>query len=153
MLSLGKRGNKNSNLCLLVLFIVGMLIGLFIFLNVQKGCQLTPEINSRSCDVYSNTEQSVKEEIIVAKGMSQFAAPCSNDFECIKVDMPPCGCNAGGKATAILKSKYDVYQKYAKQYSTKVVCAQYISDDPSCSKKVVAACVSNTCVLINLGNK
>lgn len=73
---------------------------------------------------------------------------CTSDSDCISVKADCCGCNQGGKAKAINKGKYVIYETSLQcndDINNKIFCAQVISGDPSCS--AVPKCVSNKCTL------
>lgn len=137
----------------IILFLFGAVGGFLIIYKCQENCLL----GISSSETILKHEQKATDHTslgkIVADGPEQFAKPCTNNSECIKVDLPPCGCNAGGRATAILKSKQRDFMKYTNRHSSKVLCTQQISNDPTCKKGVVAACVDNRCVLVETNGK
>lgn len=71
---------------------------------------------------------------------------CSADSDCVPVRADCCGCNAGGKATAI-NSKF-IFEWNDKCKKTEpVMCPAVMSNDPSCFGTV--KCVNNICEMIN----
>lgn len=68
---------------------------------------------------------------------------CKVDTDCVSVQADACGCNAGGKATAVNKSFTDEW----KDKFPPLMCAQIISDDWTCVD-AQPKCVKNTCELV-----
>jgi hypothetical protein len=71
---------------------------------------------------------------------------CNQDSDCIKVEGGCCGCNWGGKATAINKNFEQEWEDKLLDECREIMCPAVISDDPSCFKE--PKCVNNKCVLV-----
>ncbi len=125
---------------LVVLFLLGVLAGIGLFSSCQNKCY---NISNTSGDIH-------REVNVLVKGPKEFATPCKRDVECIRIDLPPCGCSAGGRATAILGTKKAVFTKYMNRRSPKMLCTQNISNDPTCGSNVTAACINNHCALVRV---
>lgn len=68
---------------------------------------------------------------------------CKQDSDCALVQDGPCGCRAGGKQKAILKSKK---QSHLNSLRRDVFCPAVISKHTSCAAKK-ARCYNGQCIL------
>lgn len=75
---------------------------------------------------------------------------CDIDADCVPVRADCCGCNAGGKATAINK-KYILEWNSGCNQAEPVMCPAVMSSDLSCFG--VPKCANNKCEIINAENK
>ena len=71
---------------------------------------------------------------------------CRKDADCALVADDCCGCTAGGKQRAIPLKNRDAYQRDLRKRCEGTLCAEVISDDPSC-KAASAKCEEGRCVL------
>ncbi len=69
---------------------------------------------------------------------------CSQNSDCIMVNADRCGCNGGGKATAINR-RY--VQEWNNQFPKGVMCLAVMSNDKSCIG-TIPQCINNQCQLI-----
>lgn len=70
---------------------------------------------------------------------------CSVDEDCILINTDCCGCNSGGKNTAINKAFQQDWRNYLSCETKSVVCPAVMSNDPSCSENATAACIQEKC--------
>src|SRR5688572_23933439 len=69
---------------------------------------------------------------------------CKSDDDCVLFAADCCGCNQGGKQSAINKKFAAELNKAKQQSCSTTVCMQMISNDPSC-KATGAACLNGSC--------
>lgn len=70
--------------------------------------------------------------------------------DCVRVDAGYCGCNEGGKATAINKKYVEKWQKqWQVEGEPMVFCSQVMSTDPTCT--MVPRCIEKRCQLLEKG--
>ncbi|HEU4731581.1 MAG TPA: hypothetical protein VFT22_26985 [Kofleriaceae bacterium] len=67
---------------------------------------------------------------------TEIADSCASADDCTLVDAC-CGCNAGGKQLAIRKDAVAGFQASREQRCGNVMCAQMISNDPSCDAEAI----------------
>jgi hypothetical protein len=70
---------------------------------------------------------------------------CATDDDCALAPAGCCGCSEGGQNRALSKSALGAWEAARTGRCTEVVCAQGMSDDPTCSAS--ARCVEGTCRL------
>jgi hypothetical protein len=73
------------------------------------------------------------------------AADCKVDHDCALVVDDCCPCSQGGKQRSIPKKEKDTYEKARKKRCAGTVCAEMMSDDPSCTQ--VPFCGAGICEL------
>jgi hypothetical protein len=61
---------------------------------------------------------------------------CTTADDCTLVDSC-CGCNAGGKKLAIRKDAVAAFESSHEQRCGQLMCAQFISQDPSCDAEAI----------------
>ena len=76
-----------------------------------------------------------------------FARGCTQDSECESVRADICGCNAGGKARAVIKWKKQIYLQKLRDSNKNIMCTQVLSNDKSCSAVPICSKQLKTCVL------
>jgi hypothetical protein len=72
-------------------------------------------------------------------------AHCTSADECTLVEAC-CGCNAGGRRVAIRQDAVAQYDATREQRCGETMCAQVISNDPSCHAE--AGCENGSCVVL-----
>jgi len=73
------------------------------------------------------------------------AEKCQRDADCALVADDCCPCTAGGKQKAMARKHVDAYEKTRAQRCAGTMCAEMMSQDPSCSE--VAVCEGGSCKL------
>jgi len=71
---------------------------------------------------------------------------CLQDSGCTLVKADCCGCNAGGKRTAINKLYLDYWEQRLDMSCRDTVCTAVISNDISCSAE--ARCIKGKCAVM-----
>lgn len=74
------------------------------------------------------------------------ANDCKRASDCVLVPLDCCGCNQGGRQTAIARAKRQEHAA-AQARCKDQMCMQMLSNDPSCS--MAAGCVEGRCALVN----
>src|SRR5262245_7964438 len=80
-------------------------------------------------------------------GPAQALTACKTDGDCELVDEGCCGCTAGGKRIAVLKGHAP------KRNCEDVMCAQVMSNDPSCFGIARAYCKAGVCAITNANDQ
>lgn len=80
-----------------------------------------------------------------ASGARQAASHCKKDADCVVVPDDCCSCSEGGKQHAVARSARDAYEKERQKRCAGTMCAQMMSQDPSCAQQAV--CRAGSCTL------
>gem|GEM_PF-1970392 len=103
----------------------------------NEGYQVPVKLNSLLLKIDELKENLIANENILNE--------CKTDFDCAKVDASCCGCNEGGKATAISKTFLNYWQLNQQINCKGQMCAQVMSSDKSCVQE--QKCTNNLCGL------
>ena len=139
---------------MLISLVASIFATIFMFVAKPKGANSTNdtlEIINESVGQLENSQNIAHNDKYVVYN-DDFAKGCKENSDCIKVQADACGCNQGGKARAILKTKQSAYSVVLDSKKEGVACVQVISDDRSCKGKPVCDKTLHTCVL-SLDNK
>lgn len=60
---------------------------------------------------------------------------CKKDAECIAVPDDCCPCSQGGALRALPRKQKDTYEKDRKKRCAGTMCAEVVSQDPSCAQR------------------
>jgi hypothetical protein len=96
------------------------------------GCGSKPTTSDPS----SPSQPSAPADPAAPAGSADPPDQCTTGDDCELVDAC-CGCNAGGKKIAIRKDAVAAFEATRAQRCGDVMCAQMISQDPSCSAEAI----------------